>query len=124
MKKKYFILFLFSVVLFVLLRFPYRHYIYSNEVFDYYIADTSPNFIVLLIYVFYYKWRSSIKESSLFLILGGLIGLIFYEVIIQPLTSIQRLDEKDIIASILGSIICSIICIKVEDQKLLDFLKL
>lgn len=124
MKKKYFLLFLFSVVLFILLRFPYREYIYSLGFFDYYIADTSPNFIAIFIYVFYYRWRSSIKESSLFLILGGLGGLIFYEVIIQPLTLIQTFDERDIIASVFGSITCSIICMKVDDQKLLDFLKL
>jgi hypothetical protein len=124
MKIKYFILFLFSVILFILLRFPYRNYIYSNGFFDCYIADTFPNLIFTFIYVFYHKWRHPNKESSLFLILGALGGLIFYEVVIQPLISIQTFDKKDIVASALGSIICSVICMKVEGQKLCDFLKL
>lgn len=124
MQKKYLLLFLLSAVLFLLLRFPYREFVYSHQVFDYYIADTSPNLFALLLYVFYHKWRHPNKESSLFLILGALGGLIFYEVVIQPMILIQTFDEKDIVASALGSIICSVICMKVEDQKLGDFLKL
>ena len=104
------------------MRFPYREFIYSNKIFDFYIADTSPNFFVIFIYVFFYKWRNPEKQTSFFLILGALGGSILYEFVIQPLTSIQTVDNKDIIASIFGSIICAIISMKIEKQNLVEFL--
>ncbi|MFC0264612.1 hypothetical protein [Fontibacter flavus] len=120
MKKNYLSLFLLSILIFVLFRFPYRTFIYSEGIFDFYVADTSPNFLSVFVYVFYHKWRFANHRSSIFLILSILLGLIFYEIVFQRFISIQTFDFKDLIASFLGSVICFFVCLKFENRKFKD----
>jgi|AntRauMFilla1563_2_1112583.scaffolds.fasta_scaffold05571_2 hypothetical protein len=123
MKRKYFILLLVTIFLFVILRFPYRNFIYSKDIYDFYIASTAPNFLATFFYVFYYKYKNHDHYSTFFLVCVSLTGLFFYEGVIQQLLFFQTFDIYDLIASFLGSVVCFFTCLKIENKKLLEELK-
>ncbi|MCL7752476.1 hypothetical protein [Polaribacter sp. Z022] len=119
MKKKYFILFLIAIALFLFFRLPYRNYIYSNNFFDFYIADTSPNFFTVFLFVFLKKSQKK-NHKNLQLCFFTFFGLILYEFFIQ--TKIYRgatIDNLDVIASLIAAVLCYFVCEKI-DRKLLD----
>ncbi|WP_445710294.1 hypothetical protein [Flavobacterium sp.] len=116
MKKKHLILCVISVLLFVFFRLIYRPYIYGNSLYDFYIADTAPNFFSLFAFVFYKKYKED-NNSTLVLCLGALLGLIIYEVFIQEHVYNAVLDWKDIFASFLASVLAFCICNKIEMGK-------
>lgn len=123
MKKKYFLLILISILMFILLRIPYRNFIYLNEIFDFYIADTSPNFMAIFLYVFFYKWKYRDQFSTLYLISVSFGASIFYEVVIQQILTLQTFDKLDIVASFFGSVLCFFICLKIENKNIKEELK-
>lgn len=98
-----------SVVLFLFFRIPYRTFIYERDYFDFYIADTSPNFFSVLVLVFYFKWSSKEKLNNFFICLSVGLGLVIYEYL-QNFLSAQTVDYKDVIASLFGFLISYYIC--------------
>lgn len=116
-KSKYFYLSIISSILFIFFRFFYRNYIYSHNIFDFYIADTAPNIFPVFMYVFYKKH----KEPSInvyLLCLGAFLGLTFYELFIQKHIYNATLDINDIIASLLASLVALLICNKIDYEYL------
>lgn len=93
----------------ILFKSIYREYIYSNEINDFGIADSSPNFFAgLIIILFYYVQyqKVSLKVYALF----AAIGLIGYELIQGSVFKSNIFDYKDILASIIGVTMGYIIC--------------
>ncbi|MDR2284472.1 MAG: hypothetical protein LBE37_14735 [Sphingobacterium sp.] len=93
----------------ILFKSIYRGYIYSNQINDFGIADSSPNFfagliIVLLYYIQYQK--VSLKVHALFVA----IGLVGYELIQGSVFKSNVFDYKDILASIIGVAVGYLIC--------------
>jgi branched-subunit amino acid transport protein len=116
MKRKIYITpIIITSLIFLILRFPYRTLIYEQSIFDYYIADTAPNFLAALLLIFIKRISSKYEDGLLFIALAALAGLIAYEVLIQPYLSPQMYDVKDIIASIIGTIIGFLIAMKLEN---------
>lgn len=114
-RKIYIIPLLITSLIFLILRLPYRDYIYEHGIFDYYIADTAPNFLAALLFIFMERLTSKYEDGLLFIALVALSGLIGYEVLIQPYLSPQSFDVKDIIASIIGTIIGFLIAMRLEN---------
>ena len=104
MNKIYLKLFLVTIVIFLFFRLPYRSFIYDNGIFDFYIADTSPNFFTVFLFVFYKKWQKT-TIKNIILCLGTFLGLSIYELFIQKYMSIATVDYNDIIASFVGCIV-------------------
>lgn len=104
MNKIYLKLFLVTIVIFLFFRLPYRSFIYDNGIFDFYIADTSPNFFTVFLFVFYKKWQKT-TVKNITLCLATFLGLSIYELFIQKYMSIATVDYNDIIASFVGCIV-------------------
>ncbi|MBL1409906.1 hypothetical protein [Sphingobacterium faecale] len=93
----------------ILFKSIYREYIYSNEINDFGVADSSPNFFAgLIIVLFYYVQyqKVSLKVHALF----AAIGLIGYELIQRSVFKSNVFDYKDILASIIGVTMGYLIC--------------
>lgn len=89
----------------------YRQYIYSNQINDYGIADSSPNFFAGLIIVLLYfvqDQKTTLQKHALF----AAVGLVGYELIQGSVFKSNVFDYKDILASILGAFIGYFICSK------------
>lgn len=121
-KKVYFRPLVIVIILFLILRFPYRNYIYNNQIFDFYIADTSPNFLAIFMCVFFERMTSKHNDGLLMICLIILGAILTYEIIIQPYLFAQTYDSKDIIASFLSLPICFFICKKIENLDMTDAL--
>jgi len=104
-RKYYTVLFIISFILFLFFRLPYRNFIYSKHLFDFYIADTAPNFFVIFLFVFLKKINNDAKISNFHLVLFSFIGIVIYEVFIQSYFKYATIDYKDILASLLASLI-------------------
>jgi hypothetical protein len=116
MKRKIYIIpLLLTGVLFLVLRFPYRDYIYRNEISDFNIADTSPNFLSAFLIIFLERLFSKYNDGLLFVCTYAFLSLIIYEVALQPFLFAQTFDIYDIFASGLGTFICFWICVKLEN---------
>lgn len=87
-------------------RFKYRPYIYSNNIFDFWIADTIGNFTGTIAIVFFNFTISNpkYKTGRIFLILIT-IGLNIYELIQYILPGTNTCDWRDIIATLLAGLI-------------------
>ena len=109
LKQKYLILMSVSILIFMVLRIPYRNYIYDNHLWDFYIADTSPNFFAVLMFVFYKKWKSTTSDSLL-ISSGAFFGLLIYEYLIQIHIYDATIDHLDVIASLFGAVTAYSIC--------------
>lgn len=93
----------------ILFKSVYRFYIYSNQINDFGIADSSPNFFAGLIIVMTYyvqKQKISLKNHTFF----SVVGLLGYEFIQGSIFKSNVFDFKDIIASILGVFVGYYIC--------------
>ena len=101
-KRAYLCLFGFSSLLFLVFRLPYRSYIYEHGLFDFYIADTAPNFLTVFMAVFLRRSRSS-KESALMLATMSGLGVLVYE-FIQGKT-ILFFDWRDVMATVIAALL-------------------
>lgn len=85
----------------IILKSVYRQYIYTYQIDDFGIADSSPNFfagIIILLMYFTQVQKMSLIRHALFVI----IGLVGYELIQGSVFKNNVFDYKDIFASILG----------------------
>ena len=97
----------------ILLKSTYRQYVYANQINDFGIADSSPNFFAgLIILLLYYTQtqKMSLKKYALF----AIIGLVGYELIQGSVFKNNFFDYKDIVASILGVGIGYFVSIKLK----------
>jgi len=113
---------LITVVLFLLFRLPYRSYIYTNHIYDFYIADTAPNFFAVFLFVFLKKWQNT--DSKLFknnytlnivLIIASFLSMVFYELFIQKYFTNAIIDIKDIYASLFASVVAFVVIQKMDN---------
>lgn len=83
----------------------YRPYIYSNDIFDYWIADTIGNFTGTIAIVFFDFAGVNPKplQGRIFLIIITL-GLIVYE-LLQYFSPRSILDWRDMIATLIAGLI-------------------
>ena len=107
MKKRNLLIVLLVMLIFIneVLYYIYRPFIYSNNIFDYGIADSFSNFIAVLINVvismiFYEKIKVPL-EIAIFSIS---LGFIIYEILQGFIFTYGTFDIKDIIATLLGGI--------------------
>lgn len=85
----------------IILKSTYRQYVYANQINDFGVADSSPNFFAGLITVLLYftqNQKMSLKKYTLF----AIIGLVGYELIQGNIFKNIFFDYKDIFASIFG----------------------
>ena len=113
MKKKYLLLSIISIILFLYFRILYRPFIYKNNFFDFYVADTAPNFFPVLVFVFFKKYQDT-SINTYIVSSAAFIGLTIYEFFIQHHIYTSTFDWKDIFASLLASILAIIICFIIE----------
>jgi hypothetical protein len=101
----------------ILFKSIYRHYISENNINDFGIADTSPNFFAGLITMFSY-FTQSIYERKAFMKCAtfALIGLIGYELVQGNMLTYRTFDFRDIFASILGVICGYFLCIELNSK--------
>jgi len=110
MRNIYTILFVITSLLFIVFRFPYRTFIYRYDLFDFYIADTSPNFLAVLMFVFFKK-RQKNKHNNFQICFFSFVGLVIYEFFIQiHIYPGATIDLLDVISSLLASVISYFIC--------------
>lgn len=91
-----------SGIVFLILRLPYRSYIYEHDIFDFYIADTAPNFLVVFMFVFLRRSHSSVESALMLATMSGL-GVLGYE-FIQGKT-ILFFDWRDVTATIVAALL-------------------
>lgn len=101
-----FILFLLMFVVTEAGRKIYRPYIYSNDIFDFWIADTIGNFTGTMAIIFFDIAIINAKfwQGRVFLMIITL-GLIVYELIQYILPGTNTCDWRDIIATLLAGLI-------------------
>lgn len=95
----------------IIFKSTYREYIYANNINDFGIADSSPNFFAGLIIVLLYfvqEQKITLQKHALF----AAVGLVGYELIQGSVFKNNVFDYKDILASILGVFIGCFICSK------------
>ena len=102
----YFLTFVFMFVLTETGRFKYRPYIYSNDIFDFWIADTIGNFTGTIAIIFFnlVVYNPKYRSGRFFLVLIT-IGLIIYELIQYILPGTNTCDWRDIIATLVAGFI-------------------
>ena len=91
-----------SGIVFLILRLPYRSYIYEHGLFDFYIADTAPNFLTVFMFVFLKRSLSN-QESALLLSTMSGVGILVHE-FIQGKT-ILFFDWRDVIATVIAALL-------------------
>lgn len=115
LKTKYLLLFIASAIFFLVMRLPYRKFIYQQGHWDLHIADTAPNFLAVLLFVFYKKCRGSVHSNQL-LVSGAFLGLLLYELMIQTHIYDATIDVLDIIASLVGSSFAFLVCYYLDNK--------
>ncbi|MFS4415350.1 hypothetical protein [Maribacter sp. 2307ULW6-5] len=123
--KIYRILFIFTLALFLFFRLPYRSYVYANDIFDFFIADSAPNFYAVFLFVFLKKgqknalYRKKIKKQhhNIFLALSALLAFITYEFTIQIYAYPgARIDKYDVLASFIAFILVYFLCERIDGK--------
>ncbi len=102
----FFLIFVFIFVLAKIGRKIYRPYIYSNDIFDFWIADTLGNFTGTIT-IFFFDFAGvnpQYKQGRIFLIIITL-GLIVYELVQYILQGTNTCDWKNIIATLIAGLI-------------------
>ena len=101
----FFLIFVFMFFLTEIGRKIYRPYIYSNDIFDYWIADTIGNLTGTIAIVFFdfALVNPKHRQGRIFLIIITL-GLIVYE-LLQYFSPRSILDWRDIIATLIAGLI-------------------
>jgi hypothetical protein len=103
---------IFFFVIFVLMfaiteigRNIYRPFIYANDIFDFYIADTIGNFTGAMAIIFFELMLINPTHKAGSIILGGVtFGLIVYE-FAQYFSPKSIVDWKDMIATLIACLI-------------------
>lgn len=101
-------MFLIFIVMFIITeigRNVYRPYIYSHNIFDFWIADTIGNFTGTIAIIFFdlAGVNPRYKQGRLFILLIT-IGLIVYE-ILQYFSPKSILDWRDMVATLIAGLI-------------------
>ena len=101
----FFLIFVFMFFITEIGRRIYRPYIYSNDIFDYWIADTIGNLTGTIAIVFFdfAIVNPKHRQGRLFLIIITL-GLIVYE-LLQYFSPRSILDWRDMIATLIAGLI-------------------
>ena len=101
----YFLIFVFMFIFTEIGRRIYRPYIYSNDIFDYWIADTIGNLTgtIAIIFFDFTIVNPKYKQGRTFLIIITL-GLIVYE-LLQYFSPRSILDWRDMIATLIAGLI-------------------
>ena len=101
----FFLIFVFMFFLTEIGRKIYRPYIYSNDIFDYWIADTIGNLTgtIAIIFFDFSVVNPKHKQGRIFLIIITL-GLIVYE-LLQYFSPRSILDWRDMIATLIAGLI-------------------
>ena len=101
----FFLIFVFMFVFTEIGRKIYRPYIYSNEIFDFWIADTIGNFTgtIAIIFFDFAGINPRYRQGRIFLIIITL-GLIVYE-LLQYFSPKSIFDWRDIIATLIAGLI-------------------
>jgi hypothetical protein len=101
----YFLIFVFMFTITEIGRNIYRPFIYNNEIFDFYIADTIGNFTGAMAIIFFELMLINPTYKAGSIILGGVtFGLIAYE-FAQYFSPKSVLDWKDMIATLIAGVI-------------------
>jgi hypothetical protein len=101
----FFLIFVFMFFLTEIGRKIYRPYIYSNDIFDYWIADTIGNLTgtIAIIFFDFAIVNPKHRQGRIFLIIITL-GLIVYE-LLQYFSPRSILDWRDMIATLIAGLI-------------------
>ena len=101
----FFLTFAFMFVLTEIGRKIYRPYIYANDIFDFWIADTIGNFTgtIAIIFFDFAGINPGYKKGRIFLFVIT-IGLIVYE-LLQYFSPRSRCDWKDIVATLIAGLL-------------------
>jgi hypothetical protein len=101
----FFLIFVFMFVITEIGRNIYRPYIYSNDIFDYWIADTIGNLTgtIAIIFFDFAIVNPKRKQGRIFLIIIT-IGLIIYE-LLQYFSPRSIMDWRDMIATLIAGFI-------------------
>ena len=101
----FFLIFVFMFFLTEIGRKIYRPYIYSNDVFDFWIADTIGNLTgtIAIIFFDFAGVNPKHRQGRIFLIIITL-GLIVYE-LLQYFSPRSILDWRDMIATLIAGLI-------------------
>ena len=116
------VLILLSIIA-IIFKSSYRQYIYANQINDFGIADSSPNFFAALIIVFFYfsQYQNiTLRKHALYTV----VGLVGYELIQGSLFKNNVFDYKDIIASVLGAFIGFLIRLKFKSGSVFNYQKI
>ncbi|WP_027634467.1 hypothetical protein [Clostridium hydrogeniformans] len=107
MKKRRLLIVLLVMLIFInkALYYIYRSFIYSNNIFDYGIADSFSNFMAVLIntvlsIILYEKTKIHLGLA----VFSITLGFIIYEILQGLIVTYGTFDIKDIIATLLGGI--------------------
>ena len=101
----FFLIFVFMFVLTEIGRKIYRPYIYSNDIFDFWIADTIGNLTGTIAIVFFdfAVVNPKYRQGRLFIIII-ILGLIVYE-LLQYFSPKSISDWRDMIATLIAGLI-------------------
>lgn len=101
----FFLTFVFMFVITEIGRNIYRPYIYSNDIFDYWIADTIGNLTGTIAIIFFdlAGFNPKAKQGRIFLLIIT-IGLIIYE-LMQYFSPRSIMDWRDMIATLIAGFI-------------------
>ncbi len=117
----FFLIFIFMFILTEMGRKVYRPYIYSNEIFDFWIADTIGNLTgtIAIIFFEFAGFNPKLKQGRIFLMIIT-FGLIAYE-LLQYFSPRSILDWRDMIATLIAGLISwgiyEILFIKLKEKE-------
>jgi len=102
----FFLIFVFMFVFTEIGRKIYRPYIYSNDLFDFWIADTIGNFTgtIAIIFFDFAIVNPKYRQGKIFIIFIT-FGLIVYELIQFILPGTNTCDWRDIVATLIAGLI-------------------
>jgi hypothetical protein len=101
----YFLMFVMMFTITEIGRNFYRPFIYTNDIFDFYIADTIGNFTGAIAIIFFELMLINPTYKAGLIILGGVtVGLIGYE-FAQYFSPRSILDWRDMIATLIAGLI-------------------
>ncbi|GAP43343.1 hypothetical protein TBC1_111496 [Lentimicrobium saccharophilum] len=102
----FFLIFVFMFVFTEIGRKIYRPYIYSNDLFDFWIADTIGNFTGTIAIIFFdFAIVNPKYRQGRILIIFITLGLIVYELIQFILPGTNTCDWRDIAATLIAGMI-------------------
>ena len=102
----FFLIIVFMFVFTEIGRFIYRPYIYLNDIFDFWIADTIGNFTGTIAIIFFdFAGVNPIYKHGRIYMIVITLGLIVYELVQYILPGTNTCDWKDIIATLIAGLI-------------------